>query len=249
MIVIRSTIDKVINMNNQNLKETLFPPSGRGSEEIRILLVDQFPIIEEGLESFLQDYPDLRIVATAQDGLTGLEELRRTAVDVAILDLALPELDGAEAILLYLEQHPGLGVIVYSGQADETSVYRALKAGARGYVLKSSPISELAEAIRAVQRGDFFLSPSLNPAIIQFYLDHRGTEEDELGSYERLSDREQQVFRLLADGKQTNEIAEILCISPKTVAKHRVAIKKKLDLQSPAEMTQYAIRLGLISFE
>jgi len=170
-------------------------------------------------------------------------------VDVIVQDLFSAKLASPEAIRLYLDEKPGLGVIVYSGREDEVAVFETLKAGARGYVLKNTPIDELVAAIREVHQGGYFLSPGLNPAIIKFYLEHREEEEDQLSEYQLLTDREKQVFRLLADGKQTNDISDILCISPKTVAKHRAAVKKKLALSTTAEMAQYAIRLGVINVD
>lgn len=218
-------------------------------DQLRLLVVDEHPIVEEGLEHFLKEYPDVRIVAKAANGLEGLAQLRRTAVDIVVLELSLPGLDGIEAIRLYLEEKPGLAMVVYSGHKDEASVYRALKAGARGYVLKSSPPPELVEAIRTVHHGGYALSPSLNPAIIEFYLEHRDHGFDQLAEYHLLTDREKQVFRLLANGRQTREIGDLLCISPKTVAKHRAAVKKKLSLKNAVEMAQYAMRLGLIDLQ
>lgn len=216
-------------------------------DQLRLLVVDQHPIIEEGLELLFADHPDLKIVAKAATGLEGLEALRRIQVDVVLLETALPEMDGVEAIRLFLGEHPDLAVLVYSGQQDETSVYRALKAGARGYILKTAPLAELVDAIRTVHAGDYALSPSLNPAIIEFYVEHRDRGFDPFADYQRLTEREKQVFRLLADGRQTREIGEILCISPKTVAKHRAAIKRKLSLKNAVEMAQYAMRIGLVN--
>lgn len=215
-------------------------------DELRLLIVDEHPVVEEGLAHFLMQYPTIRIVATAENGLEGLAKLRQTSADIVILELSLPKMDGIETIRLFLEEKPELAIIVYSGQKNEASVYRALKAGARGYILKSSPILELVEAIQEVRRGGYTLSPSLNPAIVDFYLEHREPEWDSLDEYRMLSAREKQVFRLLAEGKPTREIGEILCISPKTVAKHRVAVKKKLEIPSLAQMAQYAMRIGVI---
>lgn len=216
-------------------------------EKLHLLVVDSYPVVEEGLESFLADFPDIQIVAFAESAGEGLDHLRRTTVDTVLLDLSLPDLDGAEAIRLFREEFPEVRLVVYSGRDDEASVYRALKAGARGYVLKSSSLTELVQAIRDTHRGDFFLSSSLNPVIIQFYLDHRDRGFDEFAEYQLLTPREKQVFRLLADGLQTGEISDLLFISPKTVAKHRAAIKKKLSLKNSAEIAHYAIRIGLVT--
>ncbi len=168
------------------------------------------------------------------------------AVDVVITELVLPDMDGAEAITLFLEEFPQIDVLVYSVSGDESSVFRALKAGAKGYILKSRPLEELVHAIQQIDMNDYTLSPDLNPAIINFYLENRGNGDDQLAEYQSLTRREKQVFRFLAAGRQTHEIASLLCISPKTVAKHRASIKKKLSLNNPAEMAQYAIQVGLI---
>ncbi len=216
---------------------------------LQVLVVAEYPVVEEGLNYLLRDFIDIEVVATASNGVEGLQQLRQLPIDVVVQDLSSTELGGPEAIRLCLEEKPQLGVVVYSGHDDEVAVFEALKAGARGYVLKNTPLAELADAIREVHQGGYFLSPSLNPSIIRFYLDHREGAGDRLSEYQLLTDREKQVFRLLADGKQTNDISDILCISPKTVAKHRAAVKKKLTLNTTAEMARYAIRLGVINIE
>jgi len=216
---------------------------------LRVLIVAEYPVVEEGLDFLLKDHTDIEVVTTASNGTDGLQRLRENRIDVIVQDLATTELGAPEAIRLYLDETSTLGVVVYSGQEDEVAVFETLKAGARGYVLKNAPVDELVAAIREVHQGGYFLSPGLNPAIIKLYLEHREEEEDQLAEYQLLTDREKQVFRLLADGKQTNDISDILCISPKTVAKHRAAVKKKLALHTTAEMAQYAIRLGVINID
>lgn len=214
---------------------------------LQVLVVAEFPVVEEGLDYLLRDYSDIEVVATASNGVEGLQQLRKQPVDVIVQDLASSEIGGPEAIRLYLDERPQVSVVEYSSHDDEVAVFETLKAGARGYVLKSSPIDELVHAIREVHSGGYFISAGLNPAIIQFYLDNREEASDQLSEYQLLTEREKQVFRLLADGKQTSDISDILCISPKTVAKHRAAVKKKLSLRTTAEMAQYAIRLGVIN--
>lgn len=216
-------------------------------DKLRLLIVDQHPIVEDSLELLLQDYPDIEITATTNNCEDGLHWLKRAVPDAVVMDLRFDDMDGVDAIQLYLEEQPELPIVVFSELDEEVSVYRALKAGARGYILKSDPLEELVQAIRAAVTDGYQLSPRLNPQIIEFYLEHRDEQTDQLGEYQQLSDREKQVFRLLAMGHQTQEIADLLCISPKTVAKHRVAIKNKLDMKNTAEMAQYAIQLGLIS--
>lgn len=218
-------------------------------EKLNILLIDEQPVVREGLESFLMDYADLDIVAFARNAREGLNQVKRRPLDVVLMDLALPDMSGSEAIRLIHSENPKVAIIVYSDRSDEVFVYQSLKAGARGYLLKSTPLKEVVNAIRRVNFDEYILSPGVSPTIIDFYLEHRDLGSDLLGDYQELTDREQQVFRLIANGEITREIAEILCISPKTVAKHRISIKKKLSLSSPVQMTQYAMRIGILSHE
>ena len=218
-------------------------------DRLRILVVDEHPIVSEGLESFLTDYPDLSIVATVSNIAACLEELQNQTIDIVLLELAVSDVDGSDVIQLILNAKPDIAVLIYSRLDTEASVYWALKMGARGYILKTSPLPELAQAIREVSRGEYVLSPSLNPAIIKFYLEHRDRGFDQFAEFQLLTDREQQVFRLLADGRQTRDIGEILCISPKTVAKHRASIKKKLSLKNEVEMAQYAQSIGILEVD
>lgn len=215
-------------------------------DKLRLLIVDQHPIIKESLKILLKDDPAIEIATTVNTCEDGLRLLQSMTPDAVIMDLRFDDMDGSEAIQLYLDQQPELPIVIFSELDEEVSVYRALKAGARGYILKSDSLDNLVNAVHDVIAGGYRLSNSLNPQIIKFYLEHRDNECDQLGQYQQLSDREKQVFRLLAMGHVTEDIAELLCISPKTVAKHRVAVKSKLDLKNSAEMAQYAIQLGLI---
>ena len=211
-----------------------------------ILILDEQPVVKEGLESFFADYPDINILAEC-DGLADcLDEMRQVRPDVVLMDLALPDVSGKEAIRVLHEEDREMAIIIYTDRRDEVFVYQALKAGARGYLLKSTPMEEVVNAIRRIDMDEYILSPELSPAIIDFYLKHRDLEDDSLGEYQKLTDREKQVFRLFANGVDTQEISELLCISPKTVAKHRSSIKKKLSLNNPVEMAQYAIRIGVL---
>lgn len=214
-------------------------------EHWRVLIVDDHPVVCEGLRTFLEGYEDIEVVGTAHDGREGLEQLRRLKPDCAVVDLKLPDMSGVEAIGLYLQENPALGIVVYSGYTEEVFVYQALQAGARAYVFKGAPVSVLATALREVQHGGYWLSTELNPAIVKRYLMQAGRAPDAVADYQRLSLREQQVFTLLARGKSLREIGAQLFISTKTASKHQVAIKKKLQLKNAAEMALYAMRLGL----
>lgn len=218
-------------------------------EKLNVLIIDEQPVVKEGLESFFDDYPDIVVAGFASSAQEGLTQLRRTRPDVVLMDLALPDMSGKEAIRLFCEESHDVAIIIYSDRKDEAFVYQALKAGARGYLLKSSSLEDVVNAVRRIHMDEYILSAELSPTIIDFYLEHRNLGDDLFGGYQELTDREKQVFRLIANGEGTREISELLCISPKTVAKHRSAIKKKLSLNSPVEMTQYAIRIGILSKE
>jgi len=214
-------------------------------EQLRVLVVDDHPVIREGLLALLTVYDDISIVGTAGDGEEGLVQLRRLKPDCVIVDLAMPKLGGVEAIRVYLQEQPDVGVVVYTGHKDESLVCQALQAGARAYVFKGTPISALVSAVREVNRGGYWLSTELTPSIIKHYLNQHGREIDCFAEYNTLSSREKQIFTLLAKGSAPREIGEKLFISIKTVSKHQTAIKKKLKVKNAAEMAIYAMRFGL----
>lgn len=214
-------------------------------EQLRVLLVDDHPIIVDGLLVFLNNYQDIAVVGTANSGMDGLAKLRQLHPDCVTLDLSMPDMSGLEAIRLYLKEKPELGIIVYTGRAEDVLVYEALQAGARAYVVKGAPVSALVSALREVHRGGYWLSHELSPAIIKRYLRHQEPAGDEFSEYNALSDREKQVFLLLARGKTPREIGEALYISIKTVSKHQTSIKSKLHLKNAAAMANYAMRIGV----
>ena len=212
----------------------------------RLLLVDDHPIIAQGLKLFLERCSDIKLIGAARNGREGLELLRTNKPDVVLLDLAMPELDGIESIRLYLNERPEVKIIVFTGIDNDVHVYQALEAGARGYLLKGSSMSKVLEAVREVCNGGYWLSPELNNCVIKSFANRNQQDPDGLENFRSLTTRERQVFRLLAMGKSTAEVADILCISPKTVAKHRVAVKTKLEVKNSAEMANYAMSIGLI---
>jgi len=215
------------------------------SHQIRILIVDDHPIISEGLPVLLKNYPEITVVGTASDGEEGLAQLRRLKPECVVVDMSLPKLGGVEAIQLYLREKPDLGIVVYTGHKEERLVCQALQAGARAYVFKGAPVSTLVSALREVHRGGYWLSTELTPSVIKRYLSQHGRETDELTDYHSLTDREKQVFLLLAKGRSPREVGAALFISIKTVSKHQTAIKSKLKLNNTAEMAIYAMRIGL----
>ncbi|HEX9873084.1 MAG TPA: response regulator transcription factor [Deferrimonas sp.] len=214
--------------------------------KIKIFIVDDHSVVREGLPQLLEFQPDFEVIGSAETGEKALEKLRFLSPDVLILDISMPGMSGFETIGLLLEILPKTRIVIYSMHEKEAYVHKVLSSGAFGYVLKGAPVAELIGAVRAVCKNEYFLSAKLNSGVIDSYLSRRKEKNDELSRYDLLSEREQQVFRLMVEGKATAQIGHILCVSPKTVEKHRVNIMKKLSLKNPIEMVKYAVRIGLV---
>jgi len=215
-------------------------------KKLSLLLVDDHPIVSEGLELFLSQDSDLQILGTAASAKKGLKLLRQLHPDVVVLDLSMPDMNGLEAIELFLSVRPKSKVLIYSSHTEEKFVYQAFRAGALGYVLKGSSLAELKQAILFIQDGGYWVSAQFSRCVIDSYLKSRNAEVPELSALEQLSDREKQVLRLLAKGRSTDEISELLYISQSTVAKHRLSLMNKTGLNNIAEIVRFAIRNGII---
>jgi len=212
---------------------------------IRVLIADDHSIVRDGLQQLLKSQPDMEPAGEAEDGQQALERAKTLRPDVILMDIAMPHLSGIEVIGLIREAVPASQVVVLSMHAKETYVQQALTAGARGYVLKASPSRDILDAIRAAYRGEYFLSSRLQAEVIGKYLQAQRNVPS-MRSYDLLSEREQQVFRLVAQGRSTSQIADILCISPKTVEKHRTGLMNKLDVHDRLDLLKYAIKIGVV---
>jgi two-component system, NarL family, response regulator NreC len=215
-------------------------------EKIRLLVIDDHPIVSEALELFLNQDPGLLVLATARDAESGLEKLKHLNPELVVLDLFMPKLDGFQAIELYLEARPDVKILVFTARTEEHKVYQALRAGAHGYVVKGSSTKELVEAIYYVSQGGYWVSPQFSPGLVTNYLKNVQVGDTEKSAYEQLSGREQEVFRLIVSSYDTKKIANILCISETTVAKHRISLMRKLEIDNVVELTKFALRSGLI---
>jgi two-component system response regulator NreC len=214
--------------------------------KIRILLADDHNVMRKGLRLLLESQPGFSVVGEASDGHQAVEQAEATKPDVVVLDIAMPRLSGTEAAQRIGELLPGTSVIILSMHSDEGYVMRALKAGAKGYLLKDAAEGDLVEAIHAVGNGKTFFSSEISKMLVEDYVREirtRGVED----SYELLTSREREILHLLAEGKSNKDIASALNLSPYTVETHRRNLQEKLNLHSFAELILYAVRKGLIS--
>jgi len=210
----------------------------------RILLADDHNVVREGLRMVLDSAPDLEVVAEASDGAEAVELGLSEEVDLAVLDISMPRMTGLQAAQELSKRRPDLKILILSMHDNEQYFFEALKAGASGYVLKSAQNRELIEACRATMRGEPFLSPAAVTALVRDYLE-RAREGDE-SPEDPLTPRELEVVKLIAEGHTSEEIAQMLVISKKTVDRHRANILEKLGMRNRVELTRYAIRRGLV---
>jgi len=213
---------------------------------IRILLADDHTVMRRGLRLLLESQPEFSVVAEAADGRQAVQQAEASQPDVAVVDIAMPNLSGIEAAERIMTALPNTAIVILSMHSDEGYVLRALKVGAKGYLLKDSAESDLIEAIKAVHEGRTFFSPEISKMLVEDYVREirtRGAEE----SYDLLTSREREILQLLAERKSNKEIALALHLSPYTVETHRRNLQEKLNLHSLAELILYAVRKGLIS--
>jgi DNA-binding NarL/FixJ family response regulator len=208
----------------------------------RILIADDFPIVRSGLRKVLDAKTDLEVVAEAQDGAEAVEMALANDVHLVILDVAMPRMTGIQAAAELHKRKPELRILILSMHDSEQFLFEALKAGASGYVLKSSADTDIVDACRAAMRGEMFLYASAVTTLVHDYVE-RGGEGDH---FDILTPRELEVLKLIAEAYSSKEIAAELFISVKTVERHRQNILGKLGMSDRVELTRYAIRRGLI---
>jgi DNA-binding NarL/FixJ family response regulator len=206
---------------------------------MRVLIADDHGIVRSGLRLLLEAQSDIAVVAEAADGAEARELALRERPDLAILDVKMPKLTGLQATREIREQAPEVAVLILSMHDDERYLFEALKAGASGYVLKTQADTDLIDAVRAVERGEPFLTPEAQRSLIKDVLE-RGS------SGEELTPREEEIVKLVAEAHTTKEIAGILHLSEKTVENHRANAMRKLGMRDRVELVRYAIRRGLI---
>lgn len=214
-------------------------------QKIRVLVVDDHTIVRDGICALLALAGDIEIVGEAANGREALEMIRGLAPDVVLMDIVMPILGGLEATRRIRKEFPGTKVVALTQYDDKEYVFPLLEAGACGFISKVAASSELASAIRCVYRGESFLSPSVTKLMIEDYQQGAALRVKN-DPYEQLTDREREVLKLVAEGYTTQEIADILVISPKTVEGHRSSLMAKLDIPNRIELVKYALRRGII---
>jgi two-component system response regulator NreC len=212
---------------------------------IKLLVVDDHAIVRDGIRQLIESQEDMVLVGETGDGTTALKYVKTLDPDVVLLDIAMPGMTGLETVGLIKEARPGIKVVILSMHSKESYVHQALSAGAIGYILKASTSRDILSAIRAAQNDEYFLSSKIRAGVIESYLSSR-KHKPAVRGYDLLTEREQQVFRMVVEGNTTKEIADILCVSAKTIEKHRSSISQKLGVHGRLELLKYAIKIGVV---
>lgn len=214
-------------------------------KRIKVMVVDDHTIVRDGICALLALVSDIEVIGEASSGTEALKMLKSLEPDVVLMDIAMPDMGGLEATRRICKEFPKIKVIALSQHDDKGFVFPVIEAGASGFISKIAASSELASGIRSVFRGDSYVSPSVAKVLIE---DHQ--QKGSRGSrdpYNQLTEREQDVLRLAAEGRTTQEIADALVISPKTVEGHKTSLMTKLDIHNRTELIKYALRKGIIS--
>jgi DNA-binding NarL/FixJ family response regulator len=212
----------------------------------RVLLADDHAIVRAGIHALLEKMSDVEVVGEARTGREALELVKSKLPNLVLMDIAMTELGGLEALPRIMKDFPGVKVIILSAHANEEYVIRALRSGAAGYLVKDAATAELELAIRSVIEEKTYLSPSISRTVINSYLERVGGQ---LSPLEQLTPRQREILQLLAEGRNTKEIASDLDISVKTVESHRLQLMERLNIHDVPGLVRYAVRSGLVSAE
>ena len=229
-------------------------------DTIKLMLVDDHDVVRTGLHSFLNTQPGLEVIAEAKNGMQALEKARETHPDIVIMDITMPDMDGMEATLQLKKLYPECQILALTVHADKQYFMKMLEAGASGYITKQAAADELVAAIQAVAAGHVYLQPALARWLLEDYQqlakrvmqpspDETNEKDKDAVDLDILSERERQVLELVGEGLNNHDIGKKLGLSPKTIARHRERIMKKLNMHSRTELVKFAIRTGLISLE
>ena len=231
-------------------------------DTIKLMLVDDHDVVRTGLRSFLETQPDFKVIAEAKNGLQALERAKEAQPDIVLMDITMPDMDGMEATLQFKKLYPDCQILVLTVHADKQYFMKMLSVGASGYITKQAAADELVAAIQAVAAGHVYLQPALARWLLEDYQQlakqvvlsapdegNAKDKEKDAVDLDILSQRERQVLELVGEGLNNHDIGRRLGLSPKTIARHRERIMKKLNMHSRTELVKFAIRTGLISLE
>ena len=237
--------EKTVPIGVGTYEKTMTQEQGaNGAKRIRVLLADDHEVMRDGLVQLVDRQADMEVVGAVGTGRSAVRLAKKTRPDVAIMDLAMPDLNGVDATRQITGEINTVKVLCLSMHKEQSMIGSMLRAGAAGYIVKSCAGRELVRAIRTVAAGDTYISPTVAAGVVQEFI--RGRPEPAGSVYSQLSEREREILQLIAEGRNTKEIAADLDISDKTVAAHRLRLMEKLGCHSVADLTRYAIRQGLV---
>jgi len=215
--------------------------------KIKVLVADDHTILRQGIKALLENQEGIEVVGEAKDGREAIKVTEELLPDVIMMDIAMPGLNGLEATRRIKKKFPKMKVLVLTMYANEEYIFQILNAGANGYLVKETAFQDLISAIKAVYRGESFMSPSISKKVVNGYIQH--AREDKKKSCEVLTPREREVLQLIAEGNSSKKIAAALFISPKTVETHRTHIMDKLNIHNRSGLIKYAIRKGMVDID
>ncbi|OGN89120.1 MAG: hypothetical protein A2158_08635 [Chloroflexi bacterium RBG_13_46_14] len=213
---------------------------------MKVLIVDDHTLVRAGVRALLSLSSDIEVIGEASDGIEALEKIRQNPPDVVLMDLAMPVMGGLETTRRLKKEYPGIQVIVLTQYDDSEYVIPVIEAGARGFVTKMSAFSELATAIQTAYNGDSYLSPEAATVLVKDYQHKTSSLDDERDPYKLLTDREKEVFKLVAEGHTAKEVASLLVVSQKTVEWYKTRLMNKLNIHNKTDLIRYAIRKRII---
>jgi two-component system response regulator NreC len=217
-------------------------------KNVTIVLADDHTVVRQGLVKLLEAEPNFKVVGDAENGREAVEKVEKLLPDVVLMDIAMPMLNGIEATRQIKKISPQTKVVILSMHSHARYINELFSLGASGYLLKNSTGSDIINAIHAAVEGNHYLSPSISEKMIQDYISmKKKSPTDDL--YGQLSNREREVFQMVAEGRSTKEISDILCISPSTVKTHRAKIMEKLQVENISQLIHFAIRLGIVDIQ
>lgn len=213
---------------------------------IQLVIADNHTLVRAGFRSLVEDIDGIEVVGEAENGREALQLIETFKPQIVLMDIAMPEMNGLEATARIAREFPQVRVLILSMHANEEYVYQALRSGASGYLLKDSGAEELELALRAIARGETYLCPAVSKYVVSDYVRRLNQDQTPL---DQITPRQREILQLIAEGKSTKEIAELLYISTKTVETHRTQLMDRLDIHDIAGLVRYAIRIGLVVLE